>query len=60
MKSITVEKNTEIKATLRFMDEKMIMFAKISLASFIYDIINIFSLPFQSMALAIFTQKTKL
>ena len=57
---MAVEKNTEIKATLRFMDEKMIMFAKISLASFIYDIINIFSLPFQSMALAIFIQKTKL
>ena len=31
--------------TSRFMNEKMFLFAKISLASFVYDIINTFCFP---------------
>ena len=45
IKSIAVKKRSSIKVTTRFMSGKLIMFAKLSLKSFIYDIIETFCFP---------------
>ena len=45
IKFITVKKRSSIKLTTRFMSGKLIMFAKLSLKSFIYDIIETFCFP---------------
>ena len=45
IKSIAVKKRSSIKLTTRFMSGKLIMFAKLSLKSFIYDIIETFCFP---------------
>ena len=37
-----VEKNDNVKLTTRFLSEKMLMFAKLSLMSFIYELIETF------------------
>lgn len=37
-----VEKNDNVKLTARFLSEKMLMFAKLSLMSFIYELIETF------------------
>ena len=43
IKSITVKKKSLVKATTRFMSGKSLMFAKLSLKSFIYSLVEIFS-----------------
>lgn len=45
IKSLAVKKNTIVKLTSKILDQKMLTFAKISLASFIYDMIDGFSFP---------------
>ena len=45
IKSIAVKKRNNIKVKTRFMSGKLLMFAKISLKSFIYDIIATFCFP---------------
>ena len=45
IKSIAVKKRSSIKVTTRFMSGKLLMFAKLSLKSFIYDIIETFCFP---------------
>lgn len=45
IKSLAVKKTNVKKVTGRFVNGKMRAFSKISLASFIYDIIDIFSFP---------------
>ena len=43
-KPLAVKKQTEIKVTTRFSNGKM-LFSKISLTSFVYDMVNVFCFP---------------
>ena len=45
IKSFSVKKRNEIKVTTRFMSGKLLMFAKLSLKSFIYDLAETFCFP---------------
>lgn len=45
IKSFAVKKKKEIKVTSRFMSGKLLMFAKLSLNSFIYPLCEIFCFP---------------
>ena len=45
IKAVAVKKKDKVKITTRFMKGKMLMFSKISLKSFVYDIIDIFCFP---------------
>ena len=49
IKSFTVRKRDKIKVTTRFISGKLLMFAKLSLKSFIYDIAETFSFPDQTV-----------
>ena len=40
-----VKQNPNVKVTTRFMSGKMLMFAKVSIKSFVYDIIDVFMFP---------------
>ena len=39
------KKNTKIDLTTRFLNGKMLMFSKVSIKSFVYDIIDVFMFP---------------
>ena len=45
VKHIAIKSNTSIKCTTRFMSGKLLMFAKLSLKSFIYSLIELLSFP---------------
>ena len=45
IKSIVVNSSAMVDVSTRFSKEKMLMFAKISLKSFVYGIINVFCFP---------------
>ena len=45
IKSIIVKSDTNIDVTLRFIKGKMLMFAKLSIKSFVYDMIDVFYSP---------------
>ena len=45
IKSIIVKGDTNIDVSLRFIKEKMLMFAKLSLKAFVYDMIDVFCFP---------------
>ena len=45
IKSLAVEKNSEIKPTTKFFNGKMLMFANVSLESFVYDLTKTFFFP---------------
>ena len=45
IKTLSVKTNDKVKITTRFMKGKMLMFSKLSLKSFVYDIIDIFCFP---------------
>ena len=45
IKSIAIEKSSKIKLTTRFLNGKMLMFSKVSIKSFVYDLIDIFMFP---------------
>ena len=45
IKSIGLKTEPNVKVTTRFISRKMLMFAKVSLKSFIYDMIDVFCLP---------------
>ena len=47
IKSFTVKKKNEIKVTSRFMSGKLLMFAKLSLKSFLYTLVETFYFPSQ-------------
>ena len=47
IKPLAVEKKSNVKLTSRFIKSKTLMFGKISLQSFVYDIIDVFCLPDQ-------------
>ena len=42
IKSLSINKNTKIDLTTRFLNGKMLMFSKVSIKSFVYDIIDVF------------------
>ena len=42
IKSIDIEKNSKIKLTIQFLNGKVLMFSKVSIKSFFYDLIDIF------------------
>lgn len=43
--NISLWEHTNVKITPCFLNTKMLMFAKVSLASLVYDIIDVFSFP---------------
>ena len=43
MKSIIVSRNTTVDLSTRFIKGKILMFAKVSLNSFVYDIMDVFN-----------------
>ena len=45
IKAVMVKKNQNIKPTTRFLSGKMLMFAKVSIKSFVCDIIDVFMFP---------------
>ena len=45
IKSLSIQKNTKIDLTTRFLNGKMLMFGKVSIKSFVYDIIDVFMFP---------------
>ena len=45
IKSLSIQKNTKIDLTTRFLNGKMLMFSKVSIKSFVYDIIDAFMFP---------------
>ena len=45
IKSIIVSGNITVDIITRFIKGKMLMFAKVSLKSFVYDIIDVYSFP---------------
>ena len=50
IKSFAVKKRNEMKVTTRFMSGKLLMFAKLSLKSFIYDLTETFCFPQKKIA----------
>ena len=45
IKSIAIEKTAKINLTTRFLNGKMLMFSKVSVKSFAYDMIDVFMFP---------------
>ena len=45
IKSLAIKKNTKVKVRSKFMNTKLLMFVKISLASFVDDMIDVFVFP---------------
>ena len=45
IKALSVEQNTKVKLTMRYLNGKMLMFSKLSIKSFVYDIIDVFMFP---------------
>ena len=45
IKSIAVKGNTTVEGTSRFINGKMLMFSKVSIKSFVYDLIDVFCFP---------------
>ena len=45
IKAVSVEQNSRVKLTTRYLNGKMLMFAKLSIKSFVYDIIDVFMFP---------------
>ena len=45
IKAVMVKQNPNVKITTRFIRGKMLMFAKVSIKSFVYDIIDVFMFP---------------
>ena len=45
IKSLAVKANDKVKITTRFIKEKMLMFTKTSIRSFVYDLIDCFCFP---------------
>ena len=52
VKSIAVKGNTSIKCTTRFMSGKLLMFAKLSLKSFIYSLVELLSFPEENLVVS--------
>ena len=49
IRSIAIEKSSKISLTTRFLNGKMLMFSKVSIKSFAYDLIDAFLFPNQEI-----------
>ena len=49
IKSLSIEKSSKINLTTRFLNGKMSMFSKVSIKSFVYDLIDVFMFPNQEI-----------
>ena len=49
IKALSLKTNDKVKITTRFLKGKMLMLSKLSLKSFVYDIIYIFCLPHEEV-----------
>ena len=49
IKSVAIEKSSKINLTTRFLHGKMLMFSKVSIKSFVYDLIDVFMFPNQEI-----------
>ena len=45
IRSVAIEKSSRTNLTTRFVNGKMLMFSKVSVKSFVYDLIDIFMFP---------------
>ena len=45
IKSFVVEQSTEVNLTTRYLNGKMLMFSKVSIKGFVYDLIDVFMFP---------------
>ena len=45
IRSIAIEKSSKINLTTRFLNGKMLLFSKVSIKSFVYDLIDVFMFP---------------
>ena len=45
IRSIAIEKSFKVNLTTRFLNGKMLMFSKLSIKSFVYDLIDVFMFP---------------
>ena len=43
--ALSIKKNNNVKVTSRFIKGKMLMFPKLSIKSFVYDMIDVFCFP---------------
>ena len=60
VKSISVKSETNIKCTMRFMSGKLLMFAKLSLKSFIYSLVELLYFPQENPVVAEIYEKYKI
>ena len=49
IRSVAIKKNNQVKLTTRFLSGKMLMFSKVSIKSFLYDLIDVFMFPNQEI-----------
>ena len=49
IRSIAIEKSSKINLTTRFLNGKMLMFSKVSIKNFVYDLIDVFMFPDQEI-----------
>ena len=49
IRSIAIEKSSKVNLTTRFLNGKMLMFSKLSIKSFVYDLIDVFMFPNQEI-----------
>ena len=49
IRSIAIEKSSKINLTTRFLNGKMLMFSKVSIKTFVYDLIDVFIFPDQEI-----------
>ena len=49
IRSVAIKKNNQVKLTTRFLSGKMLMFSKVSIKSFLYDLIDVFMSPNQEI-----------
>ena len=45
IRSIAIKKSSKVNLTSRFLNGKMLMFSKLSIKSFVYDLIDVFKFP---------------
>ena len=45
IRSLAVKKSVKVNITTRYLNGKMLMFSKVSLKSFVYDLIDVFMFP---------------
>ena len=49
IRSVAIEKRSKVNLTTRFLNGKILMFSKLSIKSFVYDLIDVFMFPNQEI-----------